>query len=95
MVDVEIVEGVVEGDDLSPGEAEYDVDPLALQRFEDDSGCFHGALRWSHSGAMRAARPALRDANVAGKDGRRPWGQERPSPPPRTAPVSAPGTKAT
>ena len=45
VVDVEIVEGVVQGDDLPPGEAEYGVDPFALERFEDHSCCFHAVLR--------------------------------------------------
>ena len=45
VVDVEIVEGVVQGDDLPPGKPEYGVDPFALERFEDHSGCFHAVLR--------------------------------------------------
>ncbi len=41
MVDVGLVDGVVQGDHLSPWVAEYRVDPLAPQRFEDDFRAFH------------------------------------------------------
>ena len=98
VVDVEIVEGVVEGDEHPSRKPEYGVDPFALQRFEDHSGCFHGALRCLFHTRLHgrpAAGPRAGPA-VSGESPRpRGKGQEAETPSPSTAPVSAPDTKAT
>ena len=78
------------------GEAEYDVDPFALQRFQDHSRCFHSTLRFctilrlpKTTGRKRPGEAVVRE-RTAGDEG-----QEAMLSPAKTAPVSAPETKAT
>ena len=95
VVDVEIVEGVVEGDDLPPGKPNMVSTPSRLSASRITLAAFMAVLRWSRRGAMRVARRPDETGHAGNGWPPAAEGQETVSPPPSTAPVSAPETKAT